>query len=131
METNIVHYVTSRRDKNNKRRGILRGVIVAQVRPENPNEVGIGWSLARRKDGKQLDYFDKQLGLDIAINRAAIPSREKLVVPQSMEDEVKLVIDRATRYFKDKKVIPPVFNEDLTKSTETIDTASTVDFRNA
>lgn len=109
METKIVHYVTSRRDKNNNRQGILRGVIVAQVRPENPTEVGIGWSLARRKDGKQLDYFNKQLGLDIAINRAAIPSREKLVVPQSMEDEVKLVIDRATKYFKDKTIVSPTF----------------------
>ena len=118
METKIVHYVHSRRDKNNIRSGVLRGVVVAQIRPENPNEVGIGWSLARRKDGKQLDHFNKQLGLDIAINRAAIPSREKLVVPRSMEDEVKLVLDRATHYFKDKKVIAPVFYVSETKAED-------------
>ena len=101
METSIVQYVHS---KKKNRSGPLRAVVIAQVRPENPNEVGIGWAMARRKDGKQVDQFSKSMGVLIASGRAANFSKES--APHSLKEDIENVTQRAINYFKDKKVVP-------------------------
>ena len=113
--TRIVQYVSKKKDKTTgKYVGPRNGVIVAQIRPENPNQVGIGWAKA-----KVGDEFDKDLGLRIATERAALLSgvgmngkRTESKVPASLHDEVLNVYDRAKRYFKDKEVILPVLHDE-------------------
>lgn len=111
--TRIVQYVSRKRDKTTgKYVGPRVGVVVAQIRPDNPNQVGIGWALA-----KKGDEFDKELGLTVATNRAALLSgcgvdgkRNESKVPASLSEEVLNVYDRAKRYFRDKEVILPPVN---------------------
>ena len=101
MNTHIVQFV----HKNRKNRtGPLRAVVIAQVRPENPNEVGIGWAMSRREDGRQIDQFNKDTGVMIASGRAA--NLSNAAVPHSLKKEIENITNRAIHYFKDKKVIP-------------------------
>lgn len=108
MNTHIVQFV----HKNRKNRtGPLRAVVIAQVRPENPNEVGIGWAMARRQNGNQIDQFDRDSGIRIASGRAAHltasdRSLSKNTAPHSLKKEIESITKRATHYFRDKKVIP-------------------------
>jgi hypothetical protein len=119
--TRIVQYVSKRKDKlTHKYVGPRIGVIVAQVRPENPTQVGIGWAKA-----KVGDAFDKEMGLQIATNRAALLSgvgmagkRKESKVPDSFLEEVMVVYNRAVRYFKDKEVILPFPYQALPEHTD-------------
>jgi hypothetical protein len=124
MNTRIVQYVSKRKDRlTGKYDGPRIGVVVAQVLPDNPNQVGIGWALARKGDG-----FNKERGLQIATNRAALLSgvgrdgkRCESKVPESLVDEVHVVYDRAKRYFRDKEVVLPTMSGEPEFSQETFE----------
>ena len=91
MQTKLVEYI---RDEKTK---MPRGIIVA-IR-EN-DEVRYGYSLQNTK----LDKFDKNIGLNIAINRAKSPSYD---LPNTKEREDMVIegmiriSNRALKYFKD------------------------------
>jgi len=95
------------------KRGIKRkGVIVAFTEPGTEN-IYIGWSLCHPNDS-----FDKDIGKDIAINRAIkwhyhIKNRNSLydpkeinhlTVPISIDQQLYKFILRAERYFKNLEV---------------------------
>ncbi len=87
------------REKNHR-----RGVMIAFVSPDDPDQVLIGWSLCHRK----LDRFNVNIGIDVAIGRALtwsfLTDRNKYI-PASMYNSFMKFVDRMKRYFKDKEVI--------------------------
>ena len=82
------------------KKGNPRGVLVAQVIPFHPEQVGIGWSLCSRKD-----EFDMQLGKQIA--EARINEADKFLkkVPQSIKVDFAKFATRCSHYFKGQTVI--------------------------
>lgn len=109
MNTRIVEYI---RDK--KRRKI--GVVVAI---KHDNKIRIGWSKVKRTAG---DVFDKDRGIDIAVNRAIKNSQSPY--PFTIFDDIVHLVGRAAKYFKkdDKNapiVIPPIEDESKHKKKPT------------
>ena len=83
---------------NTKRHPV--GVLAAQPSMADSNEVIIGWSRCNVAAG---DRFNKQMGVKIAYERSAQGSYAD--IPESMNDDYYLFVDRAKRYFQNKKVI--------------------------
>jgi len=73
--------------KYGRKYGRSYGVVVATNRDE------IGWSLCQKRD-----YFDKEVGKEIALKRAREKSQEK--VPYDIIKHVEEMRNRAERYFK-------------------------------
>ncbi len=84
--------------KNNKKQPV--GVVVAKASDTSAPAVFVGWSRCKVTGG---DTFNKERGLKIALGRAEHGGGEDKV-PHSMTDEITAMGQRATKYFKDKKV---------------------------
>lgn len=82
-----------------KYRNKLNGVVVAVVDPATTSNVYVGWSSCATRKG---DTFDKDLGLQIAMDRAIKGS--KIEMPLYIVPEYDYMVDRAKRYYKDKKI---------------------------
>jgi len=89
MNTEIHQFVL---DKKGRR----KGVVVAKLDPSD-DAVYVGWSLTHKND-----KFDKERGLLIAKNRAYVGSNS--VIPQSIENDVLVMVKRAMKYFKNKQI---------------------------
>lgn len=74
------------------RRGNLNGVVLATK--DISGKVAFGWALCCKKD-----KFDKQMGLNIALNRALV--RSAVPIPNSIRKDVNNMFSRAARYYKD------------------------------
>jgi hypothetical protein len=82
-----------------------QGVLVAFVDPFE-GKVKIGWSLANMKAG---DKFDKDIGIQTAIERALKPSTVYAQcldgsVPRTILPDMAHFLDRCERYFKNEMV---------------------------
>jgi hypothetical protein len=73
------------------RRGDLNGVVLATK--NITGQPAYGWALCRKGD-----KFDKQFGLNIALNRALVGSSAR--VPHSIRSEFDEIQKRGVRYFK-------------------------------
>lgn len=113
MSVRITQFV---RDRHNQRKGLF-DVIVDRESGEN---ISLGWSLcsSKRVEGKKVDKFDREWGLDLASKR-----REKKAVlnfsvddkssveaarnsiPHSMRGTFDRVINRCDRIVNGKKEI--------------------------
>jgi hypothetical protein len=86
----IYQFVTNRRRQK-------VGVVLAKKMPNG--SVGIGWSLCNPKD-----EFNKVHALAIAEGRAEnFGGIDE--IPRSINEDIDVIIDRATRYFKDSQVL--------------------------
>jgi hypothetical protein len=94
--------------------GPFKAVLVAQVLPQDPKLVGIGWAMARTENGKFVDKFDKEVGLRLATDRAATM---KEPVPFTLAGDVAAFIIRAKKYFKDRDVLTPEISDTIPKVT--------------
>ena len=84
----------------NDKKGQPKAIVVASVDPVNVNIVSIGWSVKHKND----KFFDKELGLKIALNRSVLTSES---VPHSIYDEVASIYHRSKSYFKNKEILIP------------------------
>ena len=84
----------------NDKKGQPKAIVVASIDPVNPDTVSIGWSVKHKKD----KFFDKELGLKIALNRSVVTGEQ---VPHSIYDEVASIYHRSKSYFKNKEILLP------------------------
>jgi hypothetical protein len=88
----LIQYV---KETRGKRRGQLRGVVIAVKDPQD--RYRIGWSFVNRKSG---DKFDKEMGLSIALGRTLQTHICKKKIPQDVVPVLSSMKERAERYFK-------------------------------
>ena len=75
-------------------------VIAAVVHPVENDSVFLGWSRCNKSLG---DRFDRNLGIKIAVDRA-LARGGNTFIPDSLQEDFNYMINRANRYFKDKKI---------------------------
>lgn len=101
----LITYVKKNRNADYSKTGRLlreperakKGVMVAM--PVSDEEVRIGWSLCALTKG---DKFDPKLAIKIAVGRAEAGSTD--YPADSMVKPLTKFVNRAKRYYKDKKV---------------------------
>ena len=89
----IFQYVRNRRREK-------VGVVVALKR--NYNKVGFGYSLCATNRG---DKFNPELALNIALGRAEAFPHFADEIPCSVDADMQIIYNRATRYFKDAEIV--------------------------
>jgi len=89
MKNVLIHYV---RESRGRRRGQLRGVVVAV--PDLATKWLTGWSFCRTP----LDSFDKDMGIKIALGRCYSPTRA--IMPNDVKPVFEHMVARAEKYYK-------------------------------
>lgn len=85
------------RDNRGRRKGQLRGVVVAHMytnQVEKLPEVRIGWSFTNTKMG---DHFKKDRGLNIAVGRT-LEGTDK-IIPHDVRKVIKGMLGRVSEYY--------------------------------
>lgn len=107
------------------------GVLVAGISPIDPENIVIGYSLCHRKDrydhikiGEGTKTFFKKcpgFGKNLATNRAIKwGNRDSIRVPCSIKKQMRLFMDRCSRYYKDKSFTGTIISTNLVPSTENL-----------
>lgn len=80
--------------------GRRKGMMVAFVPADDDSCFLMGYALCNKKD-----KFNRARGLSIAMQRAAKwrDQENTIKVPMSMKKDIKVFVERCTKYFKDKK----------------------------
>jgi len=87
----LVQYVT----KSTKKKGVMVAIPINSA-------VRFGWAMCHRRD-----KFNRELGKKIAMGRALCENKN-YDLPASMKRDFKKFVNRAERYYKDKKIISNV-----------------------